>query len=199
MRPFSIFTTVAFVAFAACSGAVQDEETVPEVLNTEMGPPLFSEPFTFGTIPKLGTVTLTAGNETITRTTVDFSVGAIDPSAWFETVNGEPTLFVAAFHEDDINLDGEKSVEISATFPSIGPGVSTTAKLEAITNSGSEVVGETQPEFRVFITGITPQDDAVLSRITGTFTGEICAIGDTVEPDCAILTGSFDTLAAVAN
>lgn len=182
------------ILLAGCAASPLPD-LMPQTAAVELSP----EPLTYATAPKLGTMSITSGNEVISRSLVDFSVGAVDPSAWFEVVAGVPTLYLKGFDTADTVLRGDKSILISAAFPTVGPGVSTTASLQAIGNGGVDVRGVARDDFQVFVTSVTPTDNPDFSRLTGTFAGTICRIVKEPVDDCAPLTGDFDTAAAVQN
>ncbi|MEJ6398055.1 hypothetical protein [Yoonia sp. 208BN28-4] len=191
MREISGLVILSWLA--ACAS----EPPAPEVT---LARALINEPVTFDTIPKLGTLTITAGTDTIPRTFVDFSVGAVDPSAWFEVQSGTPTLSLWALDPNDTDLSGTNSIRVRATFPTIGPGVSSSATLAAIGEDGATLAAA-QDDLQVFVTSLVPVANTNFARATGTLIGTICRTGDT-EADtqaCVPLSGEFDTSVGVQN
>lgn len=205
MRFNPAYASLIFVILAGCT-AMPDPNTVvasgpdPIDMKASIGLPIIRAPFTFQTIPKLGTVTLLAEDKDITeftRTTVDFSIGVVDPSAYFLERDGVPTLVITAYDTNDIDLTGALGVTLTATFPTVGPGAADTSVIKLFDDSKDDVQTVSQAGFSAFVTSVIPTDNENYSRITGTFGGRVCANDATAMDHCTGLSGSFDTLAQI--
>lgn len=178
---------IAVLLLSACSQAPQEELGIA-LSPTRDGPP-----------PPMGTVTLTgADGAAQVLTTYDFSIGALDGSAWFGGFDQNYTLNIRAF--PDANPEAtEGVVQLVANLP--GPpeaGMSSTEATVKILRYGAQSTtmlwSSLRQPTRVIIetvTRATPED--VSGHATGRFETVLCDMTAPERNDCQPVTGRFDT------
>lgn len=178
---------IAVLLLTACSQAPQEELGIA-LSPTRDGPP-----------PPMGTVTLTGedGGQQV-LTTYDFSIGALDGSAWFGGFDGKYTLNLRAF--PDQNPDATEGILVLvANLP--GPpeaGMETTAvtvKIEREGQKGNVMQWSSlrQPSRVVIDTVERASPEDVSGHAAGTFTTRLCNMEAPEKNDCYDVTGRFDT------
>lgn len=178
---------IAVLLLTACSQAPEEE------LGIALSPQRDGPP------PPMGTVTLTgADGAQQVLTTYDFSIGALDGSAWLGGFDGKYTLNLRAF--PDQNPDAVEGVfQLVANLPGAPvAGMESTAVTVKILREGqsSNVMQWSslrQPSRVVIETVDRAGPEDVAGHATGTFTTRLCNMEAPEKNDCYDVTGRFDT------
>jgi hypothetical protein len=181
MRRKLLTTCLTLSIFAACAGP-NGTPPAPEVIS----PPLFEPDF-----PRLGQISLTAGDDRAEWFTTDRDT----PSATFVRVSGVPTLQLRGYDVNDPDLRGSQSILITATFREFRANTAVTSTMTLASPSGQVIAGTSQDGFNVTIDAIVPGVRAGFAQITGTVTGPFCVTDQYNGTECAAVSGRFDTAA----
>jgi hypothetical protein len=176
-----------FCLLTACAGT-PDYEVGVVVPDMRDGPP-----------PAMGTVTLTGADGAVqVLTTYDFSIGALDGSAWFGGFDQKYTLHLRAY--PDQNPEAEAGIfTLEADLPGYPAAGMAGAKVKV------EIGHRGQKDWRVDwssrrqpssveITEVTRQKEgSSYGHAKGTFATVLCDMAAPEKHDCHDVTGSFDT------
>lgn len=188
---------------AACSVPSSDVTPVPQaptLPEEAVVMPFYPEP---DDPPKLGTVSFESGGTVQIFTTFDFSVGAFDASAWFDSRDGVQRFTMTAYPEE--NPDAESGLlRVTAGLPggrvagSEGAPVLVEILWEG-KRDGRKLTSVGHPASLV-IDRFTPDTDSSsgYGQAKGRFKATLCpGTGDpakvTLGTDCQTVSGSFDT------
>lgn len=170
---------------ACTAGSAEDQAVVmPEGRD---GPP-----------PPMGTVTLQADGASQVLTTFDFSIGALDGSAWFGGFNDAFTLHLRAFPDADPDATAGVFI-LEATLPGRpAHGMVSTAVTAQIEKDGAK--GQVMQWFsrrnpgRVEIETVTREaPESSFGHATGRFAVTLCDMAAPEKNDCHAVAGRFDT------
>ena len=194
IRPAALFG----LALACGCGPQAGQETnliePPQALYAEPERPL----------PVLGRIDATYGGATMLWQTLDFSVGAIDPSANIGSYQGTVSIFVGGHlpGQDFDEMTGR--LEIRADLPQgAAPGAAGNVVIAVIDTPGYDAPREVSgAEATLVITEVTPPADEgeVYGTLAGRFAARLCrAASREAMPDpadCLPIEGSFSTSAS---
>jgi hypothetical protein len=179
----------------APSGAGTSAEPVEAVVAPFVPPP--------GYPPKLGTAQLNAEGTVQIFTTYDFSVGAFDASAWFDSENDVPRFTLTGYPGE--NPDAETGLlRVTAHLPNgSAAGSAGTEVLVEIwqegKRNGAKLTSVGHPASLV-LDSFTQESDGTsgYGHASGRFTATLCpGAGDpaqvTLGTQCHEVSGSFDT------
>lgn len=167
-------------------------------------PPMEAEQLPPGYPPKMGEVTLTGPEGTTVFTTYDFSVGAFDASAWFDSQGEKPHFTLSAY--PDANPDAEVGKLWLTTLFDAAPksgskGLYTLVEIPATKDREGPRLSSAARKATVTLDSFTKEDPAATSgygHVTGHFTARLCPVDHSPAVRvpggaCHDVSGTFDT------
>jgi len=186
----------------ALAGCV--DETGPETVI--VAPMMESYDTPDGKPPVMGTATFVEGGAEKVLSTIDFSIGAFDASAWFEHMEESmPVFHLTAWPNADSEAKGGILTMEASFGAKVGAGSHSTsakvAELIGTDRSGRRWTSEASGSASVVIDSFkpdTPGSSSGYGHATGHYTAHICSgDGDPVRyspsPRCRDVSGDFDT------
>ncbi|SMY09697.1 hypothetical protein [Flavimaricola marinus] len=196
---YRVALLTAFLALGACQQAPSDQLIEPESVYTvlDAGP---ARP-----LPVLGRITSTYAGQPTVWNTLDFSVGAIDPSANVTTYDGTTLLYVGGYLPDQDNREDFGRLRIEAELPQGAvPGAAGNVVIAVIDTPGYDAPRYVSgPDARLQVTQIAPPVDIseVYGEIFGTFVATLCRAASREAPpdtsDCKPIAGEFSTQGSI--
>lgn len=163
-----------------------------------------SEQLPPGYPPKMGTVTLTGPEGTQTFTTYDFSIGAFDASAWFDTQGEAPHFTLTAYPDGNPDAEAGKfwlTTAFDAAPESGSKGRYTLVEIPATQDREGPRLSSAARKASVTIDSFTKEDPGNTSgygHVTGHFAARLCQVDHAPAVrmsggPCQDVTGTFDT------
>jgi hypothetical protein len=161
-----------------------------------LGPDWATSAAPLDNVPKLGTIDLVLNDAPAQWQTVDLSVGAIDPTASFERLNGTPTLRLTGFAPDDTLLEGRGLISVTATFDDLSGGDAITTDVFLAGSFAEDVVARGDDDLQVTVTQVIRNVENSYGAVAGTITGTLCRVQN--DPSgCQSINGAFSSKAWV--
>lgn len=183
------FALLAVVALTACTqggdtgadGLIGDAVALTPVFEKPEGYPY-----------PLGNLTGTIGGTAYTLKSYDYSVGAIDPSAWVHEMDGTRKMRITFESADDPEADGPALV-LQGNPPgplAKGMRLPVTVDLVQEQEKADLTLLQTKAPADMVVTDFTEGGSGSYDRIGGTVSGTLCAPAGT---GCVPMTLRFDT------
>lgn len=188
-----------FIALAGFAALVSCETAAPVLPEEPVFEALYAQPDR--PLPVIGEIDAIYDGQAVRWDTLDFSLGAIDPSANVTRYDGIVRLFVGGHLPGQDFRENFGRLEIRAELPSGAvPGAGVNVVVAVVDEPGRDGPRyQSGPDARLQITRIVPPDLGVTpyGPIEGTFVATLCrTIGVDGPPDvndCRPIAGEFST------
>jgi hypothetical protein len=154
--------------------------------------------------PKMGTVTIEGADQRTVLTTYDFSIGALDGSAWFGKRDDKDIMVISAWPDENPKAE-ENGVVIEARLPAppvagmVASGVVISVLWEG-KSEGRRNSSEGHPAtFVIDSVSRNTGETSNYGQVTGHFSARLCpaegevAVVEMDSPECLDISGTFDT------